>query len=149
VEIRICPNCRKHNSANSWHCDNCGQTLSINTLTEVDATLVNLDEIPHSVPKTSQSSRNASAEELEDDPKSKNESVEDLKGDPSLFKRYPNLTAIVVSFLLSFGLRFLSLMYNPSFYLWQIIVQAVIEGVLVAISISTVIIITRIFRPSK
>lgn len=37
MEVRICPECGKHNPADAWHCAKCGQTLSVSTLAEVDA----------------------------------------------------------------------------------------------------------------
>lgn len=47
MRIRICPKCGKHNPAQTWHCVKCGQTLSVDTLVELDDALVKLDtEVP-------------------------------------------------------------------------------------------------------
>ena len=35
MNVRTCPNCGEHNSAEAWNCNNCGETLSLDTLTEL------------------------------------------------------------------------------------------------------------------
>lgn len=44
MKIRICPNCDTHNASSSWSCRKCGQTLSMDSICELDDDLVNLDE---------------------------------------------------------------------------------------------------------
>jgi hypothetical protein len=36
MKVRICPNCGKHNPEDTWNCANCGETLSMNTLADVE-----------------------------------------------------------------------------------------------------------------
>ena len=36
MKVRVCPKCGKHNLEDAWLCIECGETLSLNTLTEVD-----------------------------------------------------------------------------------------------------------------
>ncbi len=36
MKVRVCPNCRKHNEEKAWSCTNCGETLSVNTLIDVE-----------------------------------------------------------------------------------------------------------------
>lgn len=35
MKVRVCPNCGKHNPDNAWNCQECGATLSIDTLTDL------------------------------------------------------------------------------------------------------------------
>lgn len=35
--VRVCPKCGKHNLENAWHCTDCGETLSLKTLTDTDS----------------------------------------------------------------------------------------------------------------
>ncbi len=35
--VRVCPKCGKHNLEKAWHCTDCGETLSIKTLTDTDS----------------------------------------------------------------------------------------------------------------
>jgi hypothetical protein len=44
MEIRICPDCKTHNTSSAWYCRKCGQTLSMDTLIDLDDELVNLSE---------------------------------------------------------------------------------------------------------
>lgn len=36
MKVRICPDCDTHNPEDAWSCANCGYTLSINTLVDID-----------------------------------------------------------------------------------------------------------------
>lgn len=36
MKVRVCPECGKHNSENAWHCLDCGTTLSMKTLVDVE-----------------------------------------------------------------------------------------------------------------
>jgi hypothetical protein len=35
--VRVCPKCGKHNLEKAWHCADCGETLSLKTLTDTDS----------------------------------------------------------------------------------------------------------------
>lgn len=35
MKVKICNNCGKHNPIDAWNCENCGETLSVNTITEL------------------------------------------------------------------------------------------------------------------
>jgi ribosomal protein L40E len=43
MKIRLCPECGKHNPGDAWNCANCGQALALETIVEMDETLVELD----------------------------------------------------------------------------------------------------------
>ena len=36
MKVKVCPNCGKHNPESAWSCENCGATLSIRTLIDID-----------------------------------------------------------------------------------------------------------------
>jgi ribosomal protein S27AE len=36
TKVRVCPKCGKHNLENAWHCIDCGTTLSVKTLMDVE-----------------------------------------------------------------------------------------------------------------
>ena len=36
LRVRVCPECSKHNQENAWHCIDCGTTLSVKTLMDVE-----------------------------------------------------------------------------------------------------------------
>lgn len=36
MKVRVCPQCGKHNAENSFNCSDCGETLSMNTLMEIE-----------------------------------------------------------------------------------------------------------------
>lgn len=46
MKIRICSECGTHNVATAWSCTNCGETLSINTIVELDDESVELVTAP-------------------------------------------------------------------------------------------------------
>lgn len=50
MKVRICPACGKRNLASAWYCVNCGQTLSVNTLVEVDNVPSDIEESPQEIP---------------------------------------------------------------------------------------------------
>jgi hypothetical protein len=37
-KVRVCPKCGKHNLESAWHCSECAETLSIETLVDIEAT---------------------------------------------------------------------------------------------------------------
>ena len=36
MKVRVCPKCGKHNSESAWYCDDCGETLSIKSLVDME-----------------------------------------------------------------------------------------------------------------
>jgi hypothetical protein len=36
MKVRVCPKCRKHNLENAWSCIDCGATLSVKTLVDIE-----------------------------------------------------------------------------------------------------------------
>ncbi len=44
MKIRICPICGRHNPVESWHCVQCGESLSVDTITDMNDDLVKLEQ---------------------------------------------------------------------------------------------------------
>lgn len=61
MKVRVCPNCDQHNPPDEWNCANCGESLSINVLQELQDHLV-VFEIPGAANK---SQTHLSSEEIE------------------------------------------------------------------------------------
>lgn len=47
-KVRVCPKCGKHNLESAWHCGECGETLSIETLTDKEAAQAAENQTPGS-----------------------------------------------------------------------------------------------------
>ena len=45
MKIRICPNCGTHNQVDHWSCRSCGESLSINSVVDLDEDQVKLDSV--------------------------------------------------------------------------------------------------------
>ena len=45
MKAKVCPECGKHNLENAWSCVDCGHTLSIKTLVEIESYIENAEAI--------------------------------------------------------------------------------------------------------
>lgn len=52
MKVRVCPKCGSHNLENAWSCSGCGETLSLNTVVEIDSAS-NPDDLNAVIPESS------------------------------------------------------------------------------------------------